>query len=138
MTKNNNKENANYEARNIQVLKGLEAVRKRPGMYVGSTGQRGLHHLVYEVVDNAIDEALDAAKHMVLVTSRPENVRSPWVEAEWGLFINEKRSGIKTGNLLTVIIGDMQPRDLPASLRYYEVIQMKPGALEKILQYVRQ
>jgi DNA gyrase subunit B len=64
---------ATYTAKDITVLEGLEPVRKRPGMYIGSTGARGLHHLVYEVVDNAVDEALAGRNDRVEATLHPDN-----------------------------------------------------------------
>lgn len=73
MVSQNNNQKSNYTAKDIYVLEGLEPVRKRPGMYIGSTGVDGLHHLIWEVVDNSLDEALAGYASEIRITLLPDN-----------------------------------------------------------------
>ncbi|MBP3704359.1 MAG: DNA topoisomerase IV subunit B, partial [Clostridia bacterium] len=94
----------NYGSDQIQVLEGLEAVRKRPGMYIGSTGPRGLHHLVYEIVDNAIDEALAGYCDRIDVKILPGDI----------IYVKDNGRGIP--------VGVQQQTGLPAVTVVYTIL----------------
>lgn len=85
---------------------------------------------------DAIDKSLDECRHMIVVGSSIENIMSSWVKAEWNFYISEKRADRKHGNILTVITGNLEIKDLPPALRVYEVIPFDKQNFERIAAYV--
>ena len=111
--KRSNKISNDYGADQIQVLEGLEPVRKRPGMYIGSTGPRGLHHLVYEVVDNSVDEALAGHCDQIEIVLKDDG----------SALISDNGRGIPT---------DIHPRTGKALSKLFLLFFMQGGNLEVV------
>ncbi|MCW3081055.1 toll/interleukin-1 receptor domain-containing protein [Segetibacter sp.] len=124
-----------YKSEDVALAKALSHYLVSKGLSVFVSSQT-LPQLGSSDYRKAIDSALDECRHMIVVGSKVDYLSSLWLEAEWGFFISEKRAGRKKGNILTVVTDDIEIKNLPASLRYYEVIFFEEENFERIAAYV--
>ena len=110
---------AEYGADQIQILEGLEAVRKRPGMYIGSTSIRGLHHLVYEIVDNSVDEALAGVCDTISITLNKDG-SATFVDNGRGIPVGiNQKAGLPAGAICNPGAAAIEAALNPDSTQYY-------------------
>lgn len=126
ISKNSNDENHARQVHEFLTTNGLNAFLSEV-----SLPQLGLSDF-----QEAIEQALEECEHLVVVTSSKENLESRWVRAEWRMFLNELRSGRKTGNVLTVLAGNMTITDLPLSLRSFQVERLTELGLQNVYNYL--
>ncbi|MHA4846053.1 TIR domain-containing protein [Flavitalea antarctica] len=124
-----------YKSADIELAEALFRYLQSKGLVVFLSSE-SLPKLGNADYRKAIDHALDQCRHMIVVGSQVDYLSSSWVEAEWGFYINEKRAGRKKGNILTVVTNDISIEELPASLRYYQVIFFDGENFEQIASYV--
>lgn len=123
-----------FKSADVELAKTLYAYLRSKGLSVFLSSET-LPQLGSSDYRKAIDKALDECRHMIVVSSKIEYLNSSWVEAEWGFYIGEKRAGRKKGNILTVVTDDIEIKDLPASLRYYQVIFYTKENFDQIAAY---
>jgi len=85
----------------------------------------------------AINRALDGSRHMIVMSRTPEGFAKPWVEREWMMFLNEKLSGRKSGNIVVINVGGVEVAELPIALRSQQVVSLTDSGLDEVLQFVR-
>ncbi|MFT3746753.1 MAG: toll/interleukin-1 receptor domain-containing protein [Agriterribacter sp.] len=124
-----------FKSADVELAKTLYDYLRSKGLSVFLSSET-LPQLGSSDYRKVIDKALDKCRHMIVVSSKVEYLNSSWVEAEWGFYIGEKRAGRKKGNILTVVTDDIEIKDLPASLRYYQVIFYNNDNFDQIAAYV--
>lgn len=124
-----------FKSADVDLAKALYDYLRSNGLSVFLSSET-LPQLGSSDYRKTIDKALDECRHMIVVSSKVEYLNSSWVEAEWGFYIGEKRAGRKKGNILTVVTDNIEIKDLPAALRYYQVIFYSKDNFDQIAAYV--
>jgi hypothetical protein len=125
-----------YKSEDTEQARQVYELLQQEGLRVFFS-KESLPQLGSDQYHEQIDMAIERARHLVVVTTSYEYVTSKWVQYEWRLFLGEKLAGRKSGNLITIVSGDLKINDLPITLRNREVVRLIPGEIERLVSYVK-